>query len=180
MKKGTGQRAPRRIWKMNQSLHIRALLPSDWPAVRGIYQQGIDTGIATFETEVPSWEYWDKKYHQFCRFVTTDQGEVLAWATLAPVSTRPVYRGVAEVSLYVAKEARGKGIGKILLQHLVKASEKAGIWTLQSGIFPENEASIYLHHLVGFRIVGIREKIGQLRGVWHDNVFMERRKGVEM
>lgn len=160
---------------MNPSFQIRELHPSDWPTIKAIYREGINTGIATFETEVPEWEFWDKKYHSFCRFVATEQNEVLAWATLAPVSKRQVYRGVAEVSLYVARAAQGKGIGRSLLQHLVKESEAAGIWTLQSAIFSENEASIYVHQLAGFRVVGTREKIGQLNGVWHDNVFMERR-----
>lgn len=165
---------------MNHSTQIRPLLPSDWPVVKKIYQQGIETGIATFETEVPDWAYWNNKYLTFCRFVAAEQSLVLGWVTLSPVSTRPVYKGVAEVSLYVAQEARGKGIGKALLHHLVTASEKAGIWTLQSAIFPENKASIHLHQLAGFRVVGIREKIGQRHGVWYDNVFLERRKKEEL
>ena len=148
---------------------------TDWPQVKLIYQQGIDTKQATFETKVPEWNGWNQKYYPFCRFVALDQKIIVGWATLAPVSKRTVYKGVAEVSVYIASNARGQGIGFALLQHLVTASEEAGIWTLQSSIFPENEASIYIHQKAGFRIVGTREKIGQLHGTWKDNIFMERR-----
>ena len=144
---------------------IRSMEPTDWPEVKVIYQQGIDTKQATFETEVPEWTDWNQKYHHFCRLIAAEKEVIVGWATLAPVSKRPVYKGVAEVSIYIADQARGRGIGFVLLHHLVKASEKVGIWTLQSSIFPENEASIYIHQKAGFRIVGTREKIGQLHGI---------------
>jgi L-amino acid N-acyltransferase YncA len=127
---------------------------------------------------VPAWQEWDRNHLPACRLVARRQGRVVGWAALAPVSRRQVYAGVAEVSLYVAASARGQGVGKALLQALVQASEEAGIWTLQAGIFPENTASIGLHRACGFRTVGIRERLGQLHGVWRDVVLMERRSEV--
>jgi phosphinothricin acetyltransferase len=155
--------------------HIRALLPDDWETVARIYKEGIDTKLATFETEVPSWEKWSSSKLADCRFVVEHDEQIVGWAVLSPVSSRYVYRGVQDVGIYISTAARGQGIGKMLLQHLIAASEHCGIWTLQAGIFRHNEASIALHTACGFRMVGIREKIGQLAGVWYDTVIMERR-----
>lgn len=157
---------------------IEKMSSADWPQVAAIYQAGIATGCATFETEVPPWEKWDAGHRQDCRLVARHGAQVLGWAALSPVSGRCVYAGVAEVSIYLAAAARGQGIGKTLLQALVEASEQAGIWTLQAGIFAENVASIALHRACGFREVGYRERLGQLYGMWHDVVLMERRSRV--
>lgn len=154
---------------------IDAMQPSDWPQVEAIYRQGIATGRATFETETPPWEKWDAVHFTHSRFVARDGDHVLGWAALSPVSSRCVYAGVAEVSVYIAEDARGQGVGKALLGALVAASEQAGLWTLQAGIFSDNTASIALHEKHGFRVVGVRERLGQLRGVWKDVVLMERR-----
>ena len=151
------------------------LRPQDWPAVRAIYQEGIVTGNATFETQVPAWEDWDASHPEDCRLVARRGGHIVGWGALSPASGRCVYAGVAEVSVYVAAAARGQGIGKRLLQALIEVSERQGIWTLQAGVFPENEASIALHKSCGFREVGTRARIGQLRGVWRDVVLLERR-----
>jgi L-amino acid N-acyltransferase YncA len=156
-------------------LIVDAMRPEDWPAVRRIYEQGIATGHATFETEAPDWAAWDESHLPDQRMVARMDGEVMGWVALAPVSRRPVYRGVAEVSVYVAEEARGKGIGRALLSGIVETSERAGIWTLQTGIFPENESSLGLHRSLGFRPVGLRERIGRQRGVWRDVILLERR-----
>lgn len=147
----------------------------DWPAVEEIYQQGIATEDATFETESPGWENWSAKHPPHCRLVARDEQRVLGWAAISPVSARRVYAGVAEVSIYIAEAARRKGVGKGLLYALIEQSEQNGIWTLQAGIFPENKASISLHKSCGFREVGRREKIGQLKGVWRDVILLERR-----
>jgi phosphinothricin acetyltransferase len=154
---------------------IEQLYESDWPAVRAIYVEGIATGHATFEQDAPDWEKWDAGKLPVCRLVARMDGDVVGWAALSAVSGRPVYRGVAEVSVYVASRARGRGVGKVLLARLVADSEAAGLWTLQAGIFPENTASIRLHQSAGFRIVGTREKLGEMNGVWRDVVLMERR-----
>ena len=159
-------------------LHIRELCPDDWDAVRAIYQQGIATGNATFETEVPTWGDWDAGHLPTCRLVARKDGQVVGWAALSPASGRCVYAGVTEVSVYVAADARGQGVGKALLSALVEASEQEGIWTLQAGIFPENEASIALHKRCGFRVLGRRERLGQMDGVWRDVLLMERRSDV--
>jgi L-amino acid N-acyltransferase YncA len=150
----------------------------DWEAVRRIYREGIVTGDATFETDVPEWEVWDRNHARDCRLVARREGQVVGWAALSPVSDRRAYAGVAEVSVYVATEARGQGVGKALLHALVEESERRGLWTLQAGILPENKASIALHKTCGFRIVGHRERLGQMRGVWRDVVVMERRSKV--
>jgi L-amino acid N-acyltransferase YncA len=155
--------------------YIRPMIPADWEPVARIYKEGIDTKLATFETEVPAWEKWDSSRLQECRFVVEHESEVLGWAALSPVSSRYVYRGVMDIGIYISTNARGQGIGKMLLNHLVVASEQCGIWTLQAGIFSHNHASIALHSACGLRIVGTREKIGQLDGVWYDTVLMERR-----
>ena len=151
------------------------MLPSDWDAVRNIYLEGIATGNATFETVAPEWERWDASHRPDCRLVACDQTGVVGFAALSPVSARAVYAGVAEVSVYVAGRARGAGVGPALLSELVQASESAGVWTLQAGIFPENTASIALHERCGFRVVGRRERIGCRDGRWRDVVLMERR-----
>ncbi|HEX6301826.1 MAG TPA: GNAT family N-acetyltransferase [Acidimicrobiia bacterium] len=151
------------------------MLPSDWPEVAGIYREGIDTGDATFETSVPEWEAWDSGHLAECRLVCELDGRVAAWTALSAVSTRPVYRGVAEHSIYVSGDARGRGVGSDLLEALVEASEEAGFWTLQTAIFPDNEASIALHTRFGFRVVGRRERLGLHHGRWRDVLLMERR-----
>lgn len=160
------------------NLRIDALKSEDWDAVRTIYWEGIATGNATFETRVPEWSIWDNKHRPDCRLVAREDTQIVGWAALSPVSSRQVYAGVAEVSLYVATSARGRGVGKFLLRALVEASEQAGIWTLQAGIFPENVASIELHKSLGFREVGRRERLGQMNGVWRDVILMERRSQV--
>jgi L-amino acid N-acyltransferase YncA len=154
---------------------VRPMLPSDWPEVARIYREGIETGDATFETSVPEWEAWDAGRLAECRIVFELDDRVVAWAALSAVSTRPVYRGVAEHSIYVSGEARGRGVGSGLLEALVEASEDSGFWTLQTAIFPENEASITLHSRVGFRVVGKRERLGSHHGRWRDVILMERR-----
>jgi phosphinothricin acetyltransferase len=158
---------------------IQQLVAAHWPAVRAIYEAGIATGQATFTTEAPGWEAWDAGHLAHCRLVAaTAAGQVLGWAALSPVSSRCVYAGVAEVSIYIAAEARSRGVGRQLLAALVDASEQHGLWTLQAGIFPENTASLALHASQGFRTVGRRERISQLRGQWRDTLLLERRSTV--
>jgi len=157
---------------------IVSMTEQDWEAVRKIYLQGIATHNATFETSTPTWPEWDERHLSVCRLVARSAAKVLGWAALSRVSSRLVYQGVAEVSIYVAEEARGQGTGSKLLRTLVEASEQKGIWTLQAGIFPENVASIRLHQRSGFRIVGIRERLGCMEGTWRDVVLMERRSAV--
>lgn len=147
----------------------------DWEQVRSIYLEGIAAGNSTFETDAPSWEAWDTGHHEFARLVTRDGDKVLGWAALSPVSKRSVYRGVAELTVYVTESVRGKGIGRALLEALIKESEKNGVWTLQASIFPENTASVKLHLACGFREVGRRERIAILNGVWRDTLLFERR-----
>ncbi len=160
-------------------MNLLPLTADHWPAVRAIYAEGMATGTATFATELPTWEDWDSGHLSYCRLVATDEaGTVLGWAALSPVSSRCVYAGVAEVSVYVAAAARGRGVGLELMRALTTESEQNGLWTLQAGIFPENAASLRLHAAVGFRQVGRRERIGQLRGVWHDTLLLERRSAV--
>ena len=151
------------------------MLPQHWEAVKIIYEEGIATGNATFQTAAPSWQEWDNAHVKTCRIIVTENNQVLGWAALTPVSNRCVYAGVAEVSVYVAADARGKSIGSMLLKELIEQSEQNGIWTLQSGIFPENKASISMHEKYGFRIIGYRERIGKMGNVWRDNIFLERR-----
>jgi L-amino acid N-acyltransferase YncA len=157
------------------SFELRPLLPNDWPAVAEIYWDGMRDGLATFETEVPSWDEWHTSHLPDHRLVADLLGEVVGWAALAPVSSRPCYRGVAEDSVYVARAARGLGIGRRLLERLIAGSECAGIWTIQTSIFPENRVSLALHERCGFRVVGTRERIAKRDGVWRDTVFLERR-----
>jgi phosphinothricin acetyltransferase len=147
----------------------------DWEQVRAIYLEGIATGHATFETGAPEWEKWDAGHLPKMRLVARDGDEVLGWAALSPVSDRCVYGGVAEVSVYVGARGRGQGVGHALLEALVEASERSGIWTLQAGVFPENAASVKLHLSCGFREVGRRERIGKMNGVWRDTLLLERR-----
>jgi phosphinothricin acetyltransferase len=158
-----------------QAVTIEPMLPAHWPEVRSIYLEGIATGNATFETTAPEWERWDAAHLPGSRLIAREHASALGWAALSRVSRRQVYSGVAEVSIYVGARARGKGIGMRLLSALVEASERKGIWTLQAGIFPENHASIHLHQKCGFRIVGTRERVGCLAGVWRDVALMERR-----
>lgn len=174
------------------SYPIVPMPPDLWPAVREIYREGIATGNATFETELPSWEKWDSSHRKNCRLIALEPRDesvpdvlvplygarVLGWAALSPVSGRLVYAGVAEVSVYVAVAARGRRVGRALLQALVQESEANGIWTLQAGIFPENAASIALHRSCGFREVGVRRRIGKLGDTWRDVTLMERRSPV--
>jgi phosphinothricin acetyltransferase len=153
---------------------VRDLRPEDWPAVRAIYEDGIRSGDATFETEPPSWEGWDSA-HPGLRLVAEREGSVAGWAGLSPASPRRCYRGVGEVSVYVAEAARGTGLGRVLLEEFVERSEQAGYWTLTAGVFPENEASLRLHRACGFREVGVRERLGESGGVWRDVLVLERR-----
>ena len=157
---------------------IEPMTPDDWPTVRRIYADGIATGNATFETEAPEWDAWNRNHLPDCRLVARLGDTVVAWAALSPVSARACYAGVAEHSIYVDEAHRGRGIGQTLLAELVKASEAAGFWTLQSGIFPENRASIAIHLAGGFRILGRRQRVAMLNGVWRDTVIVERRSAV--
>jgi L-amino acid N-acyltransferase YncA len=156
-------------------LELRELRHEDWPAVRAIFEQGIAGGQATFEVEAPSWEAWDKTHLDGHRLVAVQGGEVVGWAALSAVSERCCYEGVAEDSVYVADEAQGRGVGRALLTELIERAENDGFWTLQAGIFPENTASVELHKRCGFRVVGMRERLGHQHGVWRDVVLMERR-----
>jgi L-amino acid N-acyltransferase YncA len=163
---------------MTDHIIVRELCKEDYPLVKLIYEQGIATKNATFETTAPDWEEWNKKYIENCRFVAVSNGKVVGWAALSAVSGRCVYAGVCEVSVYIHEDHKGKGIGKKMLNALITASEQNSIWTLQSGIFPENAVSIKLHLDLGFREVGRREKIGKMDGIWRDTVLLERRSGV--
>ena len=157
---------------------IREFDINDFNAVQDIYQQGIDTGNATFQEKVKSWKEWDNSLLDNCRLVATENNQVLGWAGLSPVSSRSVYAGVAEVSVYVADSIQGKGVGHMLLSQLITESESNNIWTLQAGIFPENMGSISLHQKNGFRQIGIRDKVGKMKGMWRDSVLMERRSKI--
>jgi L-amino acid N-acyltransferase YncA len=159
-------------------VELRYLRLEDWPEVARIFEEGIRTGNATFETDVPSWEAWDAAHLPEHRFVAEHEGRVVGWIALAPVSSRCCYEGVAEVSAYVGEEARGEGVGRTLLARLIESSERGGIWTLETGVFPENAPSLALLQRFGFRVVGTRERIGRLHGMWRDVVFMERRSEV--
>lgn len=160
---------------MEKEVILRAMIASDWEAVASIYTDGIATGFATFETSVPSYEAWNETHMQSCRIVATQNETILGWAALSAVSSRCVYGGVAEVSIYIKKDSRGMGVGKFLMKNLITESEQIGLWTLQSGIFPENEGSIELHKKVGFRYIGKRERVGKLHGIWKDNILFEKR-----
>ncbi len=152
------------------------MLPKDGASVLEIFKQGIEGGNATFDKEVPTWEVWNDKFFKVCRWVLEDENRVIqGWAAIQPISVRECYKGVAEVSIYLSNSVQGKGLGSVLLQKLILDSEENGFWTLQSGIFPENEASIRLHQKFDFRIVGKREKIAKMNGTWRDVVLLERR-----
>jgi L-amino acid N-acyltransferase YncA len=157
---------------------VVAMQPSDWEQVRAIYLEGIHAGHATFETDAPPWEQWDAGHLREPRLVARCGEVILGWAALSPVSSRGVYAGVAEVSIYVRDESRGQGIGRALLERLIAESEQEGIWTLQAGVFPENTASLRLHRSLGFRELGRRERLGKMKGVWRDVVLLERRSNV--
>ena len=157
------------------SVELRPLEPDDWPAVAEIYWDGMRDGLATFETEVPSWKEWDAAHFREHRLVADLLGEIVGWAALSPASSRRCYSGVAENSVYVARDARGLGVGRALLDALIVGAEAAGLWTIQTAIFPENRASLALHEKCGFRVVGTRERIAKRDGVWRDTVFLERR-----
>ncbi len=154
---------------------IDRMMPDDWEQVRSIYLEGLSSGNSTFETEAPSWEQWNAGHLDFARLVMRDGNTILGWAALSPVSRRSVYRGVAELTVYVTETARGQGIGRALLEALIEQSERNDIWTLQASIFPENVASAKLHLRCGFREVGRRERIATLNGVWRDTLLFERR-----
>jgi L-amino acid N-acyltransferase YncA len=157
---------------------IRPLTSGDWPAVEAIYAAGIATGDATFETAPPSWDEFDRGRLRDHRLVAIEGGEIVGWAALSPTSTRECYAGVVEHSVYVAESARGRGVGRALMEALVAAADAVGLWTIQTSIFPENEASLALHERVGFRVVGRRERIAQQDGVWRDTILLERRSPV--
>ena len=163
---------------ISTAVDIRNLRPDDWPEVARIYADGIATGNATFETNEPGWDEWAGVHRPTPRLVATVGDEIVAWAAVVPVSARPAYAGVAEISLYVATQARGQGIGTALLTEFVREADEAGIWTLQTSVFPENEASLRLLERAGFRVVGRRERIGQLDGRWRDTLLLERRSEV--
>ncbi len=150
----------------------------DWPTVREIYIEGLGTGQASFETEAPDWEQWDSARLPICRLVACDADGILGWAALSPISRRQVYRGVAETSVYVAEQGRGRGIGRTLLAALIEAAEESGIWTLEAKVFPENAASLALCERCGFRRVGVRERLGCHKGVWRNVILLERRSTV--
>jgi phosphinothricin acetyltransferase len=159
-------------------LTIRAMTFDDWPIVEAIYRAGIETGNATFEQKTPEWSVWDAGHHQHSRLVAMLDGQIVGWAAISPISKRAVYAGVAEESIYIAESARGRGVGKTLLAATVAESEQNGIWTLQTGIFPENVASLRLHQACGFVRLGTRKKIGQMNGIWRDVIFLERRSEI--
>ena len=163
------------LHQVSMDIEIVPLASSHWPAVRSIYEEGLASGNATFETSAPEWEEWSRSHLEPCRLVAIGGPDVVGWAALSDVSDRCVYAGVAEVSVYVADAARGQGIGRKLLEAVIEASERAGLWTIEAGMFPQNDASIRLHRSCGFRVIGTRERIGKMNGVWRDVVRMERR-----
>ena len=152
---------------------LRSLRAEDWPAVREIYLDGIRSGLASFEIDAPSWDDWNAAHT--LRVVAEADDEVVGWAAAGPISSRRCYRGVVESSVYVAAHAQGRGVGRALMEDLIARAERAGIWTIQTSIFPENEASLNLHASVGFRVVGVRNRIGKRDGIWRNTVLMERR-----
>jgi L-amino acid N-acyltransferase YncA len=156
-------------------MELQPMRPEDWPAVRAIYQAGIATGDATFETAAPEWAAWDAAHLVDHRLVARLDGRVVGWVALAPVTERCAYAGVAEDSIYVAPEVQGRGVGRTLLTAALASTEQGGIWTVQTGIFPENEPSVRLHQNCGFRVVGVRERLGKLHGRWRDVLLLERR-----
>ncbi|KMJ59941.1 phosphinothricin acetyltransferase [Bacillus sp. LL01] len=163
---------------MGEIIKIDVMRAGDWSQVREIYQEGIATGHATFQTEAPSWEEWNQSHLAECRIVARTGDVIVGWAAMSPVSSRCVYSGVAEVSVYVAGNHGKKGIGSMLIQNLIESSEEHGYWTLQSGIFPENLSSLRLHEKFDFRRVGIRERLGKMDGRWRDVILLERRSSI--
>jgi L-amino acid N-acyltransferase YncA len=159
-------------------MSILPLLPHHWESVKEIYEEGIATGNATFETQSPTWDAWNESHLPFARIIAADHHEIFGWAALSKVSDRCAYSGVAEVSVYVKASAREKGVGSLLLTALIKESEANTIWTLTAGIFPENKSSVHLHEKSGFRILGTRERIGKMNGKWRDTLLLERRSQV--
>jgi phosphinothricin acetyltransferase len=159
-------------------IFFRPMTDSDWKSVAGIYRQGIETGNATFEMLLPEWEHWNASHLKSCRIVAEMEGVIIGWAALSPVSARSVYAGIAEVSVYVLNEFKGRKIGFQLLERLISESESCGIWTLQASIFPENTASLCIHSLLGFREMGYRERIAKMKGVWRNTILMERRSRI--
>lgn len=157
---------------------IAYLTETHYPIVKQIYEQGLATGNSTFQTSTPEWSEWNASHMTDCRIIGIENGAIVGWAALTPVSGRCVYAGVAEVSVYVDEQYRGKGYGSKLLQALITESETHNLWTLQAGIFPENKASIRIHEAAGFRKVGYRERIGKLKGVWRDTILLERRSAI--
>ncbi|MBL7813728.1 MAG: N-acetyltransferase [Saprospiraceae bacterium] len=158
---------------------IRPMVAEDYPSVANIYEEGIATGNATFQTQAPNWTTWDKEHLDFGRLVAANTEGVIGWAALVPVSGRCVYAGVAELSVYVAANTRGLGVGRLLMEKLIEESEAHGLWTLQAGIFPENEGSVCLHETMGFRRIGYRERVGQMSdGRWRNTLLFERRSKV--
>lgn len=163
---------------MTSTLVIEKMTTKDWNQVCDIYLEGINSGKATFQTEIPTWEAFDQTHTKNCRIVARDDTKVIGWIALTPISNKYAYKGVAELSIYVADEARGKGIGNELLNALIKESEQEGYWTLQACILSDNQASLNLHKKHGFRVVGYREKIGRIRGEWRDSILLERRSNL--
>jgi L-amino acid N-acyltransferase YncA len=163
------------IMTPENNIVIRKMTGSDSDQVLEIYRMGIETGNATFEKKVPDWKKWTGNHLNHSRFVAERNGMISGWVALSPVSKRDAYRGVAEISIYIHKECRGMGIGSVLLEKIIESSERNGIWTLTAVVFPENQASVDIHRKHGFRIVGIREKISQIDGVWRDTMLLERR-----
>jgi phosphinothricin acetyltransferase len=161
-----------------QQLVFRQMMPSDWQAVAQIYKEGIDTGNATFQTEIPTWEEWDRGHLKICRIVAEINNKVVGWVSLLAVSNRPVFTGVAEVSIYISAQHRGQKIGHQLLKQVIAESETNNIWLLHSGIFRENSSSIKIHESLGFRNMGYREKMGKMNGVWRDVLILERRSRI--
>ena len=160
------------------SNNLREMTSSDWTSVAEIYKQGIETGNATFQQTIPSWDEWNKSHISTCRLIIEVDNEVTGWAALSAVSSRPVYAGIAEVSVYVGSKYRGQQIGTKLLEAIISESESKGFWTLQAGIFPENQASIAIHKKAGFREIGYREKVGKMKDVWRSTVLLERRSTI--
>jgi len=159
-------------------LIINTITKDDWSSVSQIFREGIATQNATFETSVPEWEIWDKSHLRECRLIGRIEDTIVGWATISPITNRCVYGGVVEISVYITSKYRGKGVGKAMLNRLIQESEECGIWTLQAGIFPENISSIKFHKTCGFRIVGLRERIGKLNGIWRDVMLLERRSKI--
>ncbi len=157
---------------------IRQLVPTDWPAIHRIYEEGIATGVATLATRAPDWLAWDSAHLADARVAAEENDAVLGWAALSPVSDQPEYEGIAEIGVYVTSEARGKRVGHDLMEALVEASEEAGIWTLEARVLEENQVSVHLCESVGFRIVGVRERLGFVDGTWRNVVLLERRSNV--